>query len=476
MQLATKMSSSMRNVLFTCLVVFYLISLMVQLSHSVALRPTRLVNGTFPISTSGRRMLESNSISAKAELVHRDSSSQDQLTLTDKVRGFVDRSNSRAKYLARFLNPAGANDVAPTDFQSPVSVGNGEYVMALNLGTPAKTYSVIVDTGSDLTWVQCSPCSTCFEQPNPMFDPSSSSSYAALGCSNSLCQTLPVVEGCSPCQYFYEYGDQSTTIGIFSQDTVTMATTSGGTQQVGNVAFGCGHDNQGSFSGVDGLLGLGQGPISFTSQLSSLFGGKFSYCLVSLMDSSSQTSPLLFGNAAIPSGAVKYTPIVQNSHHPTYYYVGLTGISVGGTLLNIPASVFGIDSSGSGGTILDSGTTITQLVGSAYKVVIQAFQSQMQYSQVSGSASGLDLCFDVSGAPSSGVTVPTLSFHFDQADIDLPAENYFVMVDNQGTLCLAMAGSYGFSIYGNIQQQNFQILFDRSGGRVGFKQMQCDTL
>ncbi|CAM6087897.1 unnamed protein product [Calypogeia fissa] len=471
--------SMMRAISFTFWVMLY-VSLLVQPSHSVALRPKSLViNGTSSISSSGgRRMLdESNSISARAELVHRDSSSQDQLTLTERMRGFVDRSSSRAKFLAKFLNPAGANVVAPADFESPVSVGNGEYVMALDLGTPSKTYSVIVDTGSDLTWIQCSPCSTCFQQPNPMFDPSTSSSYAALGCSNTLCQTLPVVEGCSPsCQYFYEYGDQSTTVGTFSQDTVTLSTTSGGTQQVGNVAFGCGHDNQGSFSGVDGLVGLGQGPISFTSQLSSLFGGKFSYCLVSLMDSPSQTSPLLFGNAGIPSGSVKYTPIVQNSHHPTYYYVGLNGISVGGSLLSIPASAFAIDSSGSGGTILDSGTTITQLVGSAYKVVCQAFQSQMPYPQVSGSPAGLDLCFDVSGAGSSSVRVPTLTFHFDQADIDLPSENYFVTVDQDGTLCLAMAGSYGFTIYGNIQQQNYQMLYDRVEGRVGFKQMQCDTL
>jgi hypothetical protein len=247
---------------------------------------------------------------------------------------------------------------------------------------------------------------------------------------------------------------------------------------VGSVAFGCGHDNQGSFSGVDGLIGLGQGPISFTSQLSSLFGGKFSYCLVSLVDSSSQTSPLLFGNAAIPSGSLLYTPIVQNSKHPTYYYVGLTGISVGGNRLNIPESAFAIDSSGAGGTILDSGTTITQLVSSAYKVVVQAFQNAIQYPQVTGSPAGLDLCFDVSGtnSGSNSLKVPTLTFHFDQADIDLPAENYFVTVDNAGTLCLAMAGSYGFTIYGNIQQQNYQILYDRSGGRIGFKQMKCDTL
>jgi hypothetical protein len=149
--------------------------LLIQPSLSMASRSTTLINGTSSYTSGGRRLLESDSISMRVDLVHRDSI-KDDLTVTERIRLAVDRSNSRARSLARFLNPAGAS-FETKDFQSPVAIGNGEYVMSLDLGTPSKTYSVIVDTGSDLTWIQCQPCTTCFQQPSPMFDPTSSSCH-----------------------------------------------------------------------------------------------------------------------------------------------------------------------------------------------------------------------------------------------------------------------------------------------------------
>lgn len=104
--------------------------------------------------------------------------------------------------------------------------------------------------------------------------------------------------------------------------------------QVPNFAFGCGHDNEGSFAGADGILGLGQGPLSFPSQLKNVFNGKFSYCLVDWLAPPTQTSALLFGDAAMPTlPDVKYLPLLTNPKIVTYYYVQLNGISVGDKLL-----------------------------------------------------------------------------------------------------------------------------------------------
>jgi len=140
--------------------------------------------------------------------------------------------------------------------------------------------------------------------------------------------------------------------------------------QVPNFAFGCGHDNEGSFAGADGILGLGQGPLSFPSQLKAVFNGKFSYCLVDWLALPTQTSALLFGDAAMPTlPDVKYLPLLTNPKVPTYYYVKLNGITVGDTLLNISSTVFDIDLVGGAGTIFDSGTTVTQLAKPAYEEV-----------------------------------------------------------------------------------------------------------
>ncbi|KAK4854965.1 hypothetical protein QYF36_002800 [Acer negundo] len=52
-----------------------------------------------------------------------------------------------------------------------------------------------------------------------------------------------------------------------------------GQMVIQNMAIGCGHKNQGTFSMADGLLGVGCGSMSFVNQLSLQTGGAFSYCL-----------------------------------------------------------------------------------------------------------------------------------------------------------------------------------------------------
>lgn len=78
---------------------------------------------------------------------------------------------------------------------------------------------------------------------------------------------------------------------------------------------------------------------------------------------------MYFGDAAVPTGEVMYTPMVFNPWRSAFYYIRVVGISVGKTNLSIDQSVFEIDPSGNGGTIIDSGTTLTYLQQEAYKKV-----------------------------------------------------------------------------------------------------------
>ena len=175
------------------------------------------------------------------------------------------------------------------------------------------------------------------------------------------------------CEYKYTYGDQSNTNGDLAFETISF-NDGAGTRSVPNFAFGCGTQNIGTFAGAGGLVGLGQGPLSLNSQLSSTFANKFSYCLVAL--NSAAASSLTFGSVAAAAN-IQYTPLVSNPQHPTYYYVQLNSIAVGGLPLNLNPSVFAVDpSTGRGGTIIDSGTTITMLTLPAYTAVLQVRTSQ----------------------------------------------------------------------------------------------------
>jgi hypothetical protein len=57
------------------------------------------------------------------------------------------------------------------------SVDSLEYVVTVGLGTPAVSQVLLLDTGSDLSWVQCAACNSiaCYPQKDPLFDPSKSS-------------------------------------------------------------------------------------------------------------------------------------------------------------------------------------------------------------------------------------------------------------------------------------------------------------
>nr|DAD22717.1 TPA_asm: hypothetical protein HUJ06_024180 [Nelumbo nucifera] len=55
--------------------------------------------------------------------------------------------------------------------ESGVSLGSGEYFMDVFVGTPPKHFSLILDAGSNLNWIQCLPCHDCFEQNGPPYNP-----------------------------------------------------------------------------------------------------------------------------------------------------------------------------------------------------------------------------------------------------------------------------------------------------------------
>ncbi|XP_043698268.1 aspartyl protease family protein 2-like [Telopea speciosissima] len=352
---------------------------------------------------------------------------------------------------------------------SGLSQGSGEYFTRLGIGTPPKYLYMVLDTGSDIVWIQCAPCRKCYTQSDPIFDPKKSGSFAVVPCSSPLCRRLDM-SGCSQqrlCLYQVSYGDGSFTVGDFSTETLTFRGT-----KVGNVALGCGHDNEGLFVGAAGLLGLGRGRMSFPSQTGRRFGRKFSYCLVDRQSSGSKLSSAVFGESSVPRSAV-FTPLLTNPKLDTFYYIELTGISVGGVPVpGITASMFRLDATGNGGVIIDSGTSVTRLTRPAYIALRDAFLAGAQLKRAPG-FSMFDTCYDLSGK--SVVKVPTVVIHFGGgANLALPAANYLIPVDTNGTFCFAFAGTTsGLSIIGNIQQQGFRVVFDGAGSRIGFSPNGC---
>lgn len=360
-----------------------------------------------------------------------------------------------------------------SQLEAPIHAGNGEYLMKLSIGTPPEEFPAVLDTGSDLIWTQCNPCTQCYKQPTPIFDPKKSSSFSKLSCSSKLCNSLPSSTCSDGCQYVYTYGDYSMTQGVLGSETFTFGD-SKNQVSVKNIGFGCGADNEGDgFEQASGLVGLGRGPLSLVSQLKQT---EFSYCLTSMEDDS-KTSTLFLGSLTKINGKQNplTVPLLTNPSKPSFYYLPLEGISVGDTRLSIQKSTFEVGDDGSGGVIIDSGTTITYIEESAFDSLKKEFISQTDLPVDKSGSSGLDLCFTLpSGA--NQVEVPKLIFHFKGADLELPSENYMIADSDLGVACLAMGASSGMSIFGNVQQQNILVNHDLQKQTISFVPTHCDQL
>lgn len=437
----------------------------------------------YSVAATSSSELKNNGVSMnglRGELVHIDS----PLFSTHNISWaeWLERALERSKHRLRSFNGGRIGKTKATDLGAAVNRGNGEFVMKLAIGTPGVAIAGIVDTGSDLTWTQCKPCIDCFAQSTPIFDPSLSSSYKKLPCSHTLCsaQALPEFSCKSKsCEYTYTYGDFSITEGILSSEIFTFGSPKSEIEaSKAQVLFGCGHDNEGSgFDHASGIVGLGRGPLSLITQLGKSLDYKFSYCLT---DSPSKSSTIFFGNSSqLNSKDFRSTPFeVNQTGQSSYYYLSLQGISVGNKLLRIPNGAFEIQSDGTGGFIIDSGTTITYLPSVAYGALRNELVSLIKLTTADGSQIGLDLCYKVSVGTNPLAKFPSLSFHFKGADFVLPPKNYMILANRTGKLlCLAMMPSDdGVSIFGNVQQQNYQILYDLGKNMLSFSPALCETV
>lgn len=207
--------------------------------------------------------------------------------------------------------------------------------------------------------------------------------------------------------------------------------------------------------------------MSLVGQLGGQTGGAFSYCLVSRGTGSSGS--LVFGREALPVGAA-WVNLIRNPRAPSFYYIGLSGVGVGGMQVPLPESIFEL---GNGGVVMDTGTAVTRFPTAAYVAFRDAFIAETASLPRAPGVSIFDTCYNLNGFVA--VRVPTVSFYFSGGPIlTLPARNFLIPVDEVGTFCFAFAPSpSGLSIIGNIQQEGIQISIDGANGFVGFGPNVC---
>ncbi|XP_050156182.1 aspartic proteinase CDR1-like [Malus sylvestris] len=383
--------------------------------HSLALVSLSTTTLLFILCASSFSLVSALNGGFSVDLIHRDSPKSPfynpSLTPAERLRNAFRRSINRINH----FNPTASlsQQAGPNQPEATIISDNGEYLLELSIGTPPFPIKGVADTGSDLIWTQCNPCVSCYKQKDPLFEPEKSSTYKALSCSSSQCNSL------------------NGTCSNFARETLTLESTTGRNIAFPKTLIGCGFDNKFSAGrgSASGIVGLGGGSESLITQLGSSIDGKFSHCLVPL--GSETTSKLNFGSNAVVTGTgVVSTPIVQGQDPKTFYFLTLEGISVGNT--RIPSSSSSAFSSGEGNIIIDSGTTLTllpPLVYSDLEAEVDKAVGSLERVQLPGVP--LNRCYKISESSSDDFNPPTITVHFSGGDLKLPPTNTFIRVSEE---------------------------------------------
>ncbi|GMN54118.1 hypothetical protein TIFTF001_023247 [Ficus carica] len=159
------------------------------------------------------------------ELIHRDSPRAPLYSTSqnpwEQLANALRRSNYRIDNLRRQISIN-----AP---QFDLTYSRGEYLINVSMGSPPTSFVGMIDTGSDLIWTQCKPCTDCFTQKDPLFDPTTSSRFEVLSCKSKECKYI-LSTTCYPrnsCSYSYFYRDMSYSKGDLSVETLTLPCSTG---------------------------------------------------------------------------------------------------------------------------------------------------------------------------------------------------------------------------------------------------------
>ncbi|KAL8094148.1 hypothetical protein AgCh_035858 [Apium graveolens] len=338
---------------------------------------------------------------------------------------------------------------------------NVTLTVSLSVGSPPQNVTMVLDTGSELSWLHCNSTSTNSTSTRPMFNPNTSSSYSPITCSSPTCMTqtqdFPIPASCDSNQHCHatlSYADASSSEGNLASDIFGI----GGSNVPGTI-FGCMDSGYSSNSEEDfkttGLMG----------------NNNFTWLM-----------PL------------NYTPLVQISIPLPYYdraayTVKLQGIKVSNKILPLPKSILEPDHTGAGQTMVDSGTQFSFLLGPAYNALRNEFLNQTsRILRVLDDPNfvfqgAMDLCYLIPVNQTSLPSLPSVGIMFGGAEMSISGEKLLYRVPGEtrgkdSVWCFTFGNSelLGIEAYviGHHHQQNMWMEFDLEKSRIGFAQVKCD--
>ncbi|CAN4097729.1 unnamed protein product [Withania somnifera] len=342
-----------------------------------------------------------------------------------------------------------------------------------------KPYFLDVDTGSDLTWLQCdAPCAKCTPAPHSLYKPYKN----VVTCKDPVCTSLhwpekhPCHDPDEQCDYEVAYADRGSSLGVLVKDTFPLRFTNGSIV-VPHLIFGCGYDQEVPASThptfTDGVLGLGNGKSSILSQLSGLglIRNVVGHCL-----SAQGGGFLFFGDDVLPSSGIAWRPIEQTSPEK-HYSLGPAELLFDGQTTGVKGLPI----------IFDSGSTFSYFSSEAYNILVSSIKKHINAKQLTDAADDKSLPICWSGSKSFK-SVNDATFYFKpftlnfmkakNIEFQLLPEAYLVITEH-GNVCLGIlngteVGLGNYNLIGDISLLDKMVIYDNEKKQIGWLPANCN--
>ncbi|KAH0750874.1 hypothetical protein KY290_030106 [Solanum tuberosum] len=357
----------------------------------------------------------------------------------------------------------------------------GYYQVTLEVGQPPKPYFFDIDTGSDLTWLQCdAPCAKCTPAPHHLYKPHRN----VVTCKDPVCTSLhwpenhPCHDPNEQCDYEVAYADSGSSLGVLVKDTFPLRFTNGSIAAP-HLIFGCGYSQEVPASThtpfTDGVLGLAYGKSSIVSQLSGLglIRNVVGHCL-----SGQGGGFLFFGDDVLPSSGIAWRPIEQTSSEK-HYSLGPAELLFDGQATGVKGLPI----------IFDSGSTFTYFSSKAYDIFLSSIKKNINAKQLTDATNDKSLPVCWSGSkPFKSVNDATIYFKpftlsFMKAknvEFQLLPEAYLILTGH-GNVCLGIlngteVGLGNHNLIGDISLLDKMVIYDNEKKQIGWLPANCNKL
>ncbi|KAG5009374.1 hypothetical protein JHK87_017889 [Glycine soja] len=365
---------------------------------------------------------------------------------------------------------------------------DGLYFTILRVGNPPKSYFLDVDTGSDLTWMQCdAPCRSCGKGAHVQYKPTRSNVVSSV---DSLCLDVQKNqknghhdESLLQCDYEIQYADHSSSLGVLVRDELHLVTTNGSKTKL-NVVFGCGYDQEGlilnTLAKTDGIMGLSRAKVSLPYQLASkgLIKNVVGHCL---SNDGAGGGYMFLGDDFVPYWGMNWVPMAYTLT-TDLYQTEILGINYGNRQLKFDGQ------SKVGKVFFDSGSSYTYFPKEAYLDLVASLNEVSGLGLVQDdSDTTLPICwqanFQIRSIKDVKDYFKTLTLRFGSkwwilsTLFQIPPEGYLI-ISNKGHVCLGILDGSKVNdgssiILGDISLRGYSVVYDNVKQKIGWKRADC---